>query len=972
MDDRQDIRFAVVLNGGVSLAVWMSGVTAELNRMVAASRDGATRGRGYRALLDLLHATATVDVIAGTSAGGINGGFLAVGVGVGGSLDGLGRLWADKGGLAQLLRDPLEAEPASLLRGDKYFLPALESAFDDLWKGAQADRENVPPEKSSVDLFLTGTLYAGRRTRFADDMGANIDEIDHDALFHFGNDGACPAGDLRHRETMAKLAAASRCTSSFPGAFEPHFIGVRDHRIVDDRDARWWDTDAGPATFEQSQYVVDGGILLNKPIRPALDAIYRKSAQREVRRVLAYVAPLPGQRDDPAGGGRSPVPPAHEVVMNVLTRLQATQSVARELAEIRRTNDAVRNQRATRARLVAAMTRQAANLACDPAVWEGYQQERRRIAAGLIADLIIGGGTGDSTRWSAQELTDAIRRLPADTLSFVPADPDPARALTRVDGDWTWGQTTVERLGAIALDVLKRAMATVPVSDPALRAAIAGHRTALYDVLERIWANRRELNAYWRDVGKSWPTRDRGTEALDRWIVGLLARWTDEARRDVQYRQARDIAEVLAVAGPDLLAISAPADAELTALVDYLLRGPALADTQDAGAPAVLRRALMLDIVHLALAGTLDQPEQEVELVQVSSLDSSLLTAVQAYHFGAFYRRSWRVNDWLRGRIDGTTRVCQILLSPARLRQLGHTTETAMSALKAVVTGEPGSPEYDFLSARWADGEPALRAELAYLDSGQKPPAGLPRCADQVALRVQLEFVGDELAWLADALRRDEPAAAWLRDYESSMSTDSVPAPATTVRLLSAAEMIGRQRLADEVGTDELVKLTSQIGVVAANLLAAVPRTRTVRAILRALRGYALILWTSVSLATSRGRFGPRTVALAVTLGSAAIGISLFAPNVPMFVVLLGALLVLTGLATGALLTPRGRPIGRRLVLPALMVLVALSAVAWNHREALHPDLLFKSGVVVALVLLGSYLGRVRPEREQTGKKASS
>lgn len=959
------------MNGGVSLAVWMSGVAVELNRMVAASR-GAAQAPGYRALLDLLQATATVDVIAGTSAGGINGGFLAVGVGVGGSLDGLGRLWADKGGLAQLLRDPLEARPASLLQGDNYFLPGLREAFDEVWQGCRQNTGNVPPEQSSVDLFLTGTLYAGRRTRFADDMGAEIDEVDHDAIFHFSNDGVCPAGDLRNRDTMVKLAVASRCTSSFPGAFEPHFVAVRDHRIVDDRDARWWDTDAGPATFDQSQYVVDGGILLNKPVRPALEAIYRKSAQRQVRRVLAYVAPLPGQRDDPTDGGRPPVPPAHEVVMNVLTRLRATDSVSRELTEIRRTNEAVRNQRATRARLVAAMTRQATSLACDPAVWQGYQEERRRIAARLIADLIIGGDDRDRDRWSAQELTEAIRRQPSPALTFVPADPDPAAALAQVDGHWAWGQTTVERLGTIALDVLRRAMAVAPVSDPALRAAIGKYRAALYEVLEQVWATQRELNAYWRDVGSSWPGRDRGTEALDNWMSDLLARWSSQARRDTQYRQARDIVDVLAEAGPHLLAVPAGADPELTALLEYLLRGPTLSGAPDAGGLAILRRALMLDIVHLALAGTLDQPEQEVELVQVSTVDSSLLTAVQAYHFGAFYRRSWRVNDWLRGRVDGATRVCQILLSPARLKQLGHTTDTAMAALRAVVTGEPGTAQHEFLSARWAADEAALRAELAYLDTPTAPLAGLPRCAAHVAARVQLEFLATELAWLAETLRHDEPTAAWLRHYEASIRAGEAPAPETTMRLLSTAEAIGRQRLSEQVRTDEFVKLTSQIGVVATNLLAGIPRTGTARAILRAVRGYALILWTSVSLATSPGRFGPRVVAFAVTVGSAAIALSLFAPNVPVFIVLLGVLLLLTGVATGALLTPRGRPIGRRLILPTVMVLLALGALIHHERDKIDTVLLMRSGVVVALILLGSYVGRVRPAKARTDEEVPS
>lgn len=33
-EDREDIRIAVVLNGGVSLAVWIGGVVNEINRLV--------------------------------------------------------------------------------------------------------------------------------------------------------------------------------------------------------------------------------------------------------------------------------------------------------------------------------------------------------------------------------------------------------------------------------------------------------------------------------------------------------------------------------------------------------------------------------------------------------------------------------------------------------------------------------------------------------------------------------------------------------------------------------------------------------------------------------------------------------------------------------------------------------------------------------------------------------------------------
>ena len=49
------------------------------------------------------------------------------------------------------------------------------------------------------------------------------------------------------------------------------------------------------ANFERSRWVIDGGVLANQPLRPALRAIFRQPASRQVRRVLAYVVPDPGE-----------------------------------------------------------------------------------------------------------------------------------------------------------------------------------------------------------------------------------------------------------------------------------------------------------------------------------------------------------------------------------------------------------------------------------------------------------------------------------------------------------------------------------------------------------------------------------------------------------------------------------------------------------------------------------------------------
>ena len=105
----KELRLALVCYGGISLAIYMHGITKEIWRLTRASRafhdDLAptdTSQRVYRELLDTIEQRsgiklrALVDIIAGASAGGINGVFLAEAIASGKSLDPLTDLWLDK------------------------------------------------------------------------------------------------------------------------------------------------------------------------------------------------------------------------------------------------------------------------------------------------------------------------------------------------------------------------------------------------------------------------------------------------------------------------------------------------------------------------------------------------------------------------------------------------------------------------------------------------------------------------------------------------------------------------------------------------------------------------------------------------------------------------------------------------------------------------------------------------------------
>jgi len=127
-DEVVELRLALVLYGGVSLAVYMHGVTAEIHHLVIASseleRDAGGRTEAgtvpaYRALLERLRGEdvrgapgqartrVVVDVIAGTSAGGINGVVLGKALARDAAQDSLRELWLDEADIEKLLAPPL-------------------------------------------------------------------------------------------------------------------------------------------------------------------------------------------------------------------------------------------------------------------------------------------------------------------------------------------------------------------------------------------------------------------------------------------------------------------------------------------------------------------------------------------------------------------------------------------------------------------------------------------------------------------------------------------------------------------------------------------------------------------------------------------------------------------------------------------------------------------------------------------------
>jgi len=236
-----EVRFGVVLYGGVSLAIYISGVANEMVEMVSATPRGGPDRRPsngtkevYRRLAWLVGNPAlreeycrriesraaqndghppqdvwddslcaplsptrlTIDVVSGTSAGGINGIFLAKALTNGSSFKPIQNLWIQEGDIGSLLNDkqsyvglnlaPARAKlpPKSLLNSDRMFLKLFDAMSKMNRDGAPASSVKDESLVDELDLFVTTTDIAGSPVPLRL-SGQVVYERRHKQNFHF-------------------------------------------------------------------------------------------------------------------------------------------------------------------------------------------------------------------------------------------------------------------------------------------------------------------------------------------------------------------------------------------------------------------------------------------------------------------------------------------------------------------------------------------------------------------------------------------------------------------------------------------------------------------------------------------------------------------------------------------------------------------------------------------------------------------
>lgn len=285
-----EIRIGLVLYGGVSLAIYIYGVALEFLRVMRAWEH---EDNVYSSLLRDADTKIVVDIISGTSAGGINGILLAKGLTCGLSSEDFGmlrNLWLEAGDLSALMK-PGRPEMAALL-DDEFFEEQLARAFQQMDIKANSSR----PSLNALDLYVSSTDLHGRvvsgRELGVTAFNKPIESKEYRRMFRLkfrkkaylesnkdlGTDKSDFTAD--NNPTLVKVC---RATSAFPGAFRPVELnkgdGVYENLLKPDDNA--------------AVFLTDGGVLNNKPFSDTIATIFKRDPLGKVERLLFYVEPDP-------------------------------------------------------------------------------------------------------------------------------------------------------------------------------------------------------------------------------------------------------------------------------------------------------------------------------------------------------------------------------------------------------------------------------------------------------------------------------------------------------------------------------------------------------------------------------------------------------------------------------------------------------------------------------------------------------
>ncbi|WP_174286504.1 patatin-like protein [Sphingomonas bacterium] len=715
----KELRLALVCYGGISLAVYMHGITKEIWHLARASlayHDGHAPSTGsesvYHALFAEMQEQSGVrvrvlaDIIAGASAGGINGIFLAQAIATGQSLDPLTELWLTSADVEALIdpdaapnsrfsklwalplawvaagrsaskvealdettREEVRAKLSHFVRSRWFDPPFGGATFTNLLidaLDAMAASERGPrllPLGQPLDLFVTVTDFTGHPERLSLHSPPEVIETEHRLVVGFSDHGV-PVDTLA---AVPEMAFAARATSSFPGAFPPFVVGELD-MVIERRRIAW----PGRADFltrilprhwaahgAEQAVLIDGSVLANAPFRPAIEALRERPARREIDRRFIYIDPFPGLKF--RIGSQSEKPGFFQTILASISELPRQQPIRDNLEAI-----AARSARTERMRNVVATIRPDVEAEIESLFGRTLFLDRptpkRLIAWRRRAQMAAAARAGYSYAAYGHLKVVGVVETIASLLYHAGGEPGPLRR---------------RRIRA----AIEAAVAAHATSDDRHAAEIDFLRR--FDLRFRIRRLRllaRRLSDVEADaaIGTAGDATidEREAAAVREAIYESLSAYLDRERADAHAALRPDVRSLRGDAGALLEALSRSLD---------LTRLDADTDARLAAAFATAsketRRPLLLAYLGFPYfdAATLPMLQGEgldefdpIKVDRIAPDDAvsiraggaeATLKGIQFSSFGAFFSRAYRENDYLWGRLHGAERMIDIAVS---------------------------------------------------------------------------------------------------------------------------------------------------------------------------------------------------------------------------------------------------------------------------------------------------------------------
>jgi patatin-related protein len=720
---QKELRIALVCYGGVSLAVYMHGVTKELWKLCRASRayhaDGDCRDGTEAVYFKLLSHIEQAhglrlrvlnDIVAGASAGGINGVFLAQAIHSGQSLEPLTKLWLERTDIDVLL-DP-DARPWSRIAkfwaapivwwvlsrpgnvvsatvapetrhevrtklsrfirsrwfeppfGGLGFSRLLTEALDAM--AASDTGQPLLPPGHPLDLFVTATDFKGYLGQVRLHSPPLVEESEH--RLSIGFRAASPNIGGHAFAPLPELLLAARATASFPGAFPPLQLKEID-ALVSEKGRQWPSRKAFIARImpEHAQIgdaegvaLIDGSVLVNAPFADAIHALRDKPAQREVDRRFVYIDPRPDsigtkRRNDPRPpgffsvifGSLSSIPREQPVRDN----LDALADQSLETARLRGIVEALRPEIEASVEKLFGRTLffDRPNLKRLSA-WRNKAQQAAAERAGYAYHGYAQVKLSGIVEVLAKLIHGAVPQL------MLPSAEPIAQVLTRHLASHGLASLTAPRGGASAAAV----------------EFLTGHDLPFR--IRRLRLLARRLTEDWENgEAVDEAARERAREA----VYGALALYFDRESSDCLGPEFPALAaKVFEDPGAVLAGIAASRRLRETDLIAESMLATALAEM-----PVPLRRRTLFAYLGFPFYDTVTLPLlrgegltefDPVNVDRISPDDANTirtggatecLRGVEFYNFGAFFSRTYRENDYLWGRLHGAERMIDLVVS---------------------------------------------------------------------------------------------------------------------------------------------------------------------------------------------------------------------------------------------------------------------------------------------------------------------